>query len=176
MPIRNHPSAPNPPPAPARSRPWPKLLLHSSFGQHRSRSGEDPDSITTTAVAKSGQITSPIASASTTVILDPATMNPLMPTASPDIVTNGKPTEIFFAVSPTFVPSGPVNLVDPSGKSQEELKDEDTNGDLEAGDGSFGCHGQPAWKSSSEPTPSSSTNSRSRTRPYETSFGNLQRR
>jgi len=32
----------------------------------------------------------------------------------------------------------------------------------------------PAWKNSSEPTPSSSTNSQSKTRPCETSLGHLQ--
>ncbi len=100
---------------------------------------QDPDSITTTAVARSGQSTSPPASASTTVILDPATMNPLLPTADPDLVTSKKPTDVFFAVSPTFVPSGPVNLTDPSGKSLGQLKDDGTNGDIEAGDGSYGA-------------------------------------
>jgi subtilisin family serine protease len=76
----------------------------------------------------------------TAVILDQSARAVISPTASPNIIHENTITTVFFAVTPTENPTAAVELHDSPTNVVAQLKDDGTNGDLVAGDGSYGAN------------------------------------
>lgn len=102
----------------------------------------DDDAIRATVTASGTGTTLPsdLHTVTTVVILNSSSRSIVNPTASPDIVHQNTATMVFFAVSPTEAPTSTIQLSDDLGTVIGELRDDGTNGDLVAGDGSYGVN------------------------------------